>query len=334
MSGNHLTGQKEQARSNQAPHHLTSPVARLIGTPDLWGKIEAFLRFSEAADRSPATIKAYHYFLGDFVRFMNSLGAKMPSDVKEEHVVEYVIHKRKTCNGVSINTCYKHIRAWFNWMEARKLIKKSPLAALKTPTLPRTVIKPLTTEQLQSMLACCTPYFNGIRNKALILLIYDSGLRRNEVTNIRLEDIDLKRGAIKVMGKGARERYVAMGQATRQAIMDYLYLREDSLPWLFVTQLKDRPSQLLPNSITQAIQTIMSRAGITGVKQGPHTLRHSFATAAIRNNANLFYVQSLLGHSKLDMTRRYAATVDSEEAVRQHKNFSPADCLNRKSPSK
>ena len=69
----------------------------------------------------------------------------------------------------------------------------------------------------------------------------------------------------------------------------------------------------------------MLRAGITGVKLGPHTLRHSFATASIRNGANLFYVQSLLGHLTLDMTRRYAAAINSEEAVSKHHTFSPAD---------
>jgi len=73
----------------------------------------------------------------------------------------------------------------------------------------------------------------------------------------------------------------------------------------------------------------MDRAGIVGVKKGAHTLRHSFATAAIRNGANLFYVQSLLGHSTLTMTRKYAATVDSEEAVRNHHTFSPADRMKR-----
>ena len=308
---------------------LPTPLERLTGTRNLWGRIDAFLRYGEAADYSPATIDGYRKTLSAFVRFMNDNGVTMPEDVQEEHIVDYIVHKKKTCNGVSINTYFRALRAWFNWMAApqRQIIKSTPLAALKTPTMPRTIIRPLTYEQIQRMLYCCDKYLTGLRDKAIVTLIFDAGLRRSELSNIRLDDIDLQRGAIKVMGKGAKERFVAIGETSKSVLMEYLFKRNDSLPWLLINKTKD--GKLTPNAIYLAIKHMMQRAGITGVKMGPHTLRHSFATAAIRNGANLFYVQSLLGHSTLNMTRRYASTVDSEEAVKHHHAFSPADRLKR-----
>ena len=329
MNTDYMLAKKKQAHSKPTSDVIITPLGRLVGGADLQGRVDSFVNVSEATGYSPVTIALYKRTLSAFVKFLGARGVTQPEQVTEDDIVAYLLFKKETCGGVSINTFYRQIYTWFNWMLKRKIIKASPFAELQTPPIPRTLIKPLTGEQVQRMLDCCTDYFSGTRDKALILLIYDSGLRRSEVAGIQLKDIDLKSGAIKVMGKGAKERLVAIGSRAKQAVIQYLLMREDELPWLFVTHLKERREGLAPRTVSTIIQRVMTRAGITGIKKGPHTLRHSFATTAIRNGANLFYVQSLLGHSTLDMTRRYAATVDSEEAVRQHKSFSPADRLNK-----
>lgn len=329
LFSDNLSTHYKQAQLRTASDNLITPVSRLVGSDNLWGRIDAFINIGTISGYTAATILAYRTKLGDFVRYMNSIGITMPEQVQEEHIVSYLALKQQTNGKISIETIFIHIHAWFNWMAKRRIIQYSPCCELKKPIAPKKVIKPLTNEQIQKMFACCTDYFRGVRDKAIIALIYDSGLRRSEVANILLEDIDLNRGAIKVIGKGSKERYIAIGTEARKSIMAYLVLRHDDLPNLFVTQLKDSPSKMAPNSIYQVVKRTMKRAGITGVKTGPHTLRHSFATASIRNGANLFYVQSLLGHTTLNMTRRYAATVDSEEAVKSHKNFSPLDRMKR-----
>jgi len=333
LLSDHLNYQKHQAQPRLTGDRLITPLDRIIGGQDLWGRLDAFLYFSEAAEHTPATIKAYRTLVGDFIRFANSIGATMPGDVQEEHIVAYIIHKRKTCNGTSVSTYYHHVRAWFNWMARRGIVPVSPCAVLKNPTIPKTVIRPITGDDLVKILSCCTGYFRGIRDKAIVLLIYDSGLRRSEVSGIKLDDVDLGRGAIKVMGKGAKERYVAIGDEAKKAIMSYLLMRTDGLPWLFITQLKGSPDRLSPDGIYQVVKRLVQRAGITGVKMGPHTLRHSFATASIRNGAPLPHLQALLGHSTPTMSLHYAASIDSEDAVKNHHTFSPADRLRqRKAP--
>jgi len=159
---------------------------------------------------------------------MNSIGVTQPEEVSEEHIVAYIIHKKETCNGTSVNTYFRFVRAWFNWMVGRGIINKSPLASLKPPTIPKTVIKPLDYEQIQRMLACCSKYFSGRRDRTIVALIFDSGLRRSEISNIKLADIDLKRGAIRVMGKGAKERYVAIGEVAKKIT----YTKEQLIAWM------------------------------------------------------------------------------------------------------
>lgn len=221
---------------------------------------------SAAADHAQATLDGYSIKLGNFIRYLNTIGVTMPSQIGEEHLIAYILHKKKTCNGVTINTCYRHVRAWINWMVQRGILKTSPCAGLKTPTLPKTIIKPLSPDQVESMAACCTNHFSGIRDKAIIILLYDSGLRRNELSNITLDDIDIKHSAIRVMGKGARERRVPLGDTARAALMQYLCLRHDAEPWLFITHYKDRPGKLTPNGISLVVKRAMQRAKITGVK--------------------------------------------------------------------
>ena len=317
------------ARPKLTSDVLPDSLTRITGTSDLYSRLEAFIVVGEASGYTQKTVQTYRYHLGTFIRYIDSLGVKHVQSIAEEHIASFLNHKRKTCGGVAINTYYRNIRAWINWLVKRKAIAVSPLAEFKTPPIPKTVIKPLTPEQVQKMISCCTHYFSGVRNKAILSVLFDSGMRRTEIASVKLDDVDINRGAIKVYGKGSRERYVAIGSATKSAIVDYLLMRDDSLPWLFVSQLKARRDKLSPDAITQIVEKAMKSAGITGVKYGAHTLRHSFATQSIRNGANLFYVQSLLGHSTLNMTRRYAATVDSEEAVKSHHTFSPMDRMKK-----
>lgn len=328
IKGQILTG-FAQAQSKLNEEQILTPINHILGNPTLAGRIETFCNYGAAADYSTETLKAYRGHLGEFVKYMRQLGITTPEQVLEEHIIAFIIHKRNTCNGTSIYTYFIHVRAWFNWMLARGIISQSPFAMLKKPILPKTIIKPITPEQVDMLLACCTNLSYGIRDRAIIMLIFDSGLRRSEVCKIKLEDINFKKRSIHVMGKGSKERLVAIGERTKEAILNYLFIRKDTLPWLFISRYMLNPAPLTPDAVTHMVSKMFKRAGITGVKRGPHTLRHSFATTSILNGANLFELQALLGHSELDMTKKYARTIDCLKAVEHHHAFSPADRLKR-----
>lgn len=124
------------------------------------------------------------------------------------------------------------------------------------------------------------------------------------------------------MGKGAKERVVRIGRTAQKALLRYLLMRQDDHPCLWVTE-EQRP--LTHWGIAEVMRVLKRRAKIEGIRCSAHTFRHTFATRAFLNGAGEFEVQSLLGHSKLDMTGRYAASLRSEVAVVGHRRSSPVD---------
>ena len=121
MHEDNLNSAGRYAQTRTTVDNLSDPLARLIGGQDLWGRLKTFLLYSEAESHSVATINSYQNILRIFIVFMNGLGITMPEDVSEEHIVAFIIHKKKTCGGVTVNTYYNHARAWFNWMVRRSI---------------------------------------------------------------------------------------------------------------------------------------------------------------------------------------------------------------------
>jgi len=294
---------------------------------DLADQLANFLRWGQACDFSPQTTAGYKRKLGQFIRFAYQKGIHYPQDVTASLIIEFMLDLKLRCNGTTVHNHYRALKRLFNWMIEQGELARHPMAKMKSPRLPVTVIRPFQIEHIRRMLVLCEDgTFTGIRNKAIILIFLDTGLRLSELSNLMLNDLDFDREAIKVMGKGARERVVRMSKPTQKAIL--LYFRErrrrwhDTLPNLWVSE-ECRPINSW--GIQIMIRRLGKRCGISGVRCSPHTFRHTFATMAIRNNANLFYVQSILGHSTLTMCRRYAKTIDSEDAVKAHVKFSPVD---------
>lgn len=166
--------------------------------------------------------------------------------------------------------------------------------------------------------------FRGIRNKAIILAFLDTGLRLSELAAVQINDIDFDNGIIKVMGKGRKERFVRVGKETQKAILRYLLQRKDKLPSLWVT---DHGEPVKSRGIQSLIKRLGKRAGITDARCSPHTFRHSFAIFALRNGIGEFSLQLLLGHSTLQMTRRYVQSLGTRDAIAAHEKASPVDGL-------
>jgi integrase/recombinase XerC len=186
------------------------------------------------------------------------------------------------------------------------------------------------------MLAVCNDRLVGCRDRAIVLTFVDTGLRLSELAGIQLSDIDIRRGTIRVTGKGSKQRLVHMVTETQKAILKYLlqrreryerYKRDDTLPCLWVTE-ECRPLQ--PEGIRQVVLRLGRRVGITGVRISPHTFRHTFAILALRNSMGEFALQRLLGHSILAMTRRYTATFNDDDAILAHTKASPVAHLRLK----
>jgi integrase/recombinase XerC/integrase/recombinase XerD len=181
------------------------------------------------------------------------------------------------------------------------------------------------------MLALCDDKtYLGARNRAMILTFIDTELRLSELTHISLVDVNIQNDTIRVMGKGNKERVVPFGKNAKAAILKYCKMRNSDLPQLWLTE-EHRP--LSRRGIEITIIRLGKYAGITDVRCSPHTFRHYFGTNSMLNGAPDWAVQTVLGHSTLDMTKKYRETINSQNAIAFHRGskgrpgFSPADSL-------
>jgi site-specific recombinase XerD len=230
-------------------------------------------------------------------------------------------------SGHTIHGYLKSIRAFWSWLVAEEIVAINPLLSMKIPKAPKKVIPTFTDSQLELLLGAidsATP--TGYRDKAIVLTLLDTALRVSELGGITLDNLWLDDGLIKVMGKGRKERHVPMGKTVQRILWRYIhhYRSEPSLPrfdYLFLTR-DGRP--LTKDRIDKMMAGYGRRAGIKGVRCSPHTLRHTASVRFLRNGGNVFSLQRLLGHSNLEMTRRYCelADVDVQQA---HRIASPVD---------
>jgi integrase/recombinase XerD len=189
--------------------------------------------------------------------------------------------------------------------------------------LPQKIVQPYTAEEIGRLLARCdTRFYWGARNRAIILVLLDTGVRRTELVNLDLADVDLAGQRLRVLhGKGNKQRVVRFGARAREAVEDYLERFRGREPGpLFLSRHGTRMSS---HSVLIFLRRLGKQGGVEKVKV--HRFRHTFATWAIENEARELDVQYLLGHSTPAMVRRYSATYDAEKAARAHERFSPAD---------
>lgn len=317
------------ARGTQAwrvPEGGRLTIERLSGAKDLKGYLKTFLLTCKVNELSPHTIFGYNYKIGAFISFCHSLGVTDPAKTTVDDVRQFILRLQEHHNkAVSVYDYYKCIKRFFNWLVEEGVIDTSPMQRIRPPRIEQKVIAPYQPDHLKTLLSLCDPQtFCGLRNRALILIFMDTGVRLKEMVSMQIEDLDLERGVITVNGKGAKQRVVSVGIGARKVILRYLLSRNDTQPCVWVTEER-RP--LTREGLATIFKRLARRAQLNNVRCSPHTFRHTFATRALMNGASEFEVQSLLGHSTLVMTRRYAATLKSEQAVIAHKKFSPVDNL-------
>ena len=199
------------------------------------------------------------------------------------------------------------LRSFYRFVARVGKVKASPLTAIRTPRQDRRLPKYLDIEQIEKLLAA--PDLNtmlGARDRAILETLYSAGLRVGELVGLDLEDLDEFSEAVRVRGKGKKERLAPLGSKAIEAIAHYLDLRAGAFGHadrgpLFVNKAGDRISA---RSIRRKLDKYLLMAGLD-TRVSPHTLRHSFATHMLNAGADLRSVQELLGHEKLSTTQIY-----------------------------
>lgn len=306
--------------------HLTNNKIQIRGVSGLdllTTQLNAFILSCQVDGLSPATLKNYRYQLDRFVSFCIKLNQDDAHYITSHHLRLFLARLQETNSPVSVRDYYKAINRFFNWLVAEGLLDKSPAQNIKPPRVPQVIIRPFSELDISNLLLLCSGNsFLEARNKAMVLVFMDTGLRLSELANIQLKDIDFDRETIKVMGKGAKERVVRIGKTTQKAVLHYLLMRRDNYPCLWVSEER-RP--LTRDGVQTVIKKLCHRANITDAKPGPHTFRHTAAISCLRNGMGEFTLQIMLGHSTLQMTRRYVSSLSQEDMIEAHKKASPVD---------
>lgn len=314
----------------------------------LKSSVRGFVLTARTDGKSPRTVEYYEGNLRRFLWYCER--QSWPDDVRlitEWHIREFLayvaseVHRwglngngsessRRQASYSTVHHYYAVLKAFFNWCVMEGFLTESPVAKVKMSNPKLKVIQPYAAEEIARMLAVCdydyqhNARFLGSRNRAIILMLLDAGLRVSEIANIALEDIDTERGWIKVRGKGDKERVVRIGTTTQKALWRYLMYRADNVT--SALWLTEEGTAFKSDGIQAMVKRLKQRAGVTS-KGNCHRFRHTFALNFLRADRNPFNLQYLLGHSDLRMVRHYTATLGMEDALKAHEKASPVDLM-------
>lgn len=277
---------------------------------------------------SPATATDYKYKLRYFVRYCSAHNILHTADVTSDFIKSYLFQLKGSVSPKSQNGYCKVLRRFFNWLMEEGRLKSSPMLYVKSPKVPETIVRIFTPEHLQIILLLCHDNTRtSVRNRAMVLVLLDTGIRRKELAGMKLVDVDVKTGDIYVMGKGNRERVVRICKATLKSLVDYCRVRRGDYPQLW---LSEEGKPLTVGGISMIFKVLKKRANFNDVRLSPHTFRHTNGTMEMFNGASERQVQMQLGHRTSAMTRHYTAAVTSAAYLEKHKDFSPVAKLGLK----
>lgn len=290
----------------------------------LSGQLEVFLLTCKVNGLSPRTIADYGEKIGRFIAFCKAQGINEPRQITPHHIRVFLLFLQERIKASSVHDYYGCVHRFVNWLVEEEILEESPMERMKPPKVPRQIIQPFSRDHVIRMLTVCGDTFLGCRNQAIIKTFVDTGLRLSELAGIQLVDLNFDTGTIQVMGKGAKERRVRISPETQKAILRYLLRRRnDGLPCLWLTE-EHKP--LRARGISSMIRRLGGRAGIAEqVRTSAHTFRHTAAIQYLRNKGDQFTLQIMLGHSTLEMTRRYVSTLGVEDMLKAHQTASPVE---------
>ena len=258
----------------------------------------AFLRYlAVEKDASPHTLKSYGNDLRQFESFLTAERVTA-TELSPRHIRAFLValHARGL-DPASVGRKLAAVRSWLRFLVRRGVLERNPAREVRGPRLPKKLVSFLPVDEAHDLMEVAS---NPIRDRAILELLYASGLRVSELTGLDLDDVDRGARTVRVLGKGRKERVVPFGSKAARALDAWLARRGDEAGPLFL----GRRGRLTSRAVYTIVRASARRAGITR-KVSPHTLRHSFATHLLDGGADLRAIQELLGHSRLSTTQRY-----------------------------
>jgi integrase/recombinase XerD len=300
--------------------------------------IAGFRLCCQTEAKSPVTIEWYVSALKRFRRYLTNNG--MPTHlfsinretirafIKYLQVEARVPRSGKRLSPSTVHAYVRTLKAFFSWIIREDYLEDNPMSKISLPKLPVKLVNSFDEGQIAKMLhECRLNHRSGYRDMTMIVVMLDTGVRISELLGMNTDDIDFDGGYIGIRhGKGDKQRLVPIGTLAQKVL------------WKFINQHRADPlteniqkvflgSTGIPitkNGVLQMMRRYGQRAGITGVRCSPHTLRHTFAKNYLLNGGDIFSLQKILGHSSMASVRVYL-NLFAQDIKKQHRRFSPMD---------
>jgi integrase/recombinase XerD len=312
--------------------------------------IEDYLQDHVGGNHSEKTLEWHATALGLLRRYLEEKqNQKLVEQVEANDISAWFAYLRKVPGSRgkprserTVQTYARSARAFFHWLIRRGTLEHNPFDRVVFPKVGRPLIQTITDEEFERLLQACVPSNESgplveraiARNRAILWLLYDTGIRVSELCGLLLRNFDRKHGIVTVKGKGSKERRIALGNTCQRNLLHYLDRhrpgKEELAEWgnageehLFLSETRQ---PLTKNGMEMLFKRLKARAGITGKRISPHILRHTFAIRYLMLGNDPFSLQELLGHEDLTTVKNYMHMNDGM-IQEQKRKYSPGDHL-------
>lgn len=291
------------------------------------GLLDSFLSYlAVEKGLSENTLESYGRDVRKFLSFIEKDGISSPEKIKYNHILDFLTHfKEQGFTATTIVRSVVSVKQFFKYLLLEKILEEDPTAHIRTPKMKKAIPGVITLDEVERILSApdeSTP--EGLRDAAMLEVLYATGIRVSELIGLKLNDVNFEHGFVIVYGKGSKERIVPMGDKAKNKLLDYLrdsrptLLKSREAKTLFVTR---RGKGMTRQGFWKIIKNYALKGGVNK-KISPHTLRHSFATHLLERGADLRTIQVMLGHSDISTTQIYTH-VESERLKEIHKKYHP-----------
>ena len=250
------------------------------------------------------TIDAYETDLNSFIKWIDKNKITNYLEVKESDINKYISYLFSSkLKSSSVNRKISSLKSFYLFLVKKNHIDSSPVSEIISPKQEKYLPASMSETEVEKLLNS-PDIFNDTerRDKAMIEMLYATGMRISELVDLKITNLDLNRSVVKVMGKGSKERLIPFGEAASEALLNYLEFRKKSTSKeVFIS---NRGKKITRVAFWQRIKIYLTRENLKN-SISPHTLRHAFATHLLNRGADLRSVQLLLGHSDLSTTQIY-----------------------------
>lgn len=295
--------------------------------PEREAIFEEFLIDQQIKGNSNNTLVYYRYCVFPFLRYLDSFGRGLSDLTVQDLKSYYFVLSSRGLSSVSVQSYMRGIRSFLSWCYSNGYTSFNILEQFKLPKAKRSTIDILTDSEVLRLFSCFKGRdFLSVRNFCICSLMFDSGLRLNEVVTLESSNLHVAEGYAIVTGKGDKQRIVPFGLQTKKALLRYISMIPyhcDKTP-LFV---KDDLTSLKQSTVKQLFRRLKVDADIPRLR--PHLLRHTFATRYLERGGDVYSLQIILGHTSIEMSRKYVHLTATNMAV-NFTSHSPLDNVFKK----